>query len=144
MKKRNLPSSKKEEPTRANFKRPMTEYQKVDWMYYALGDLIVNSLDYNRDRMCARLAKLTDGIRRIKEERETKPGVFVTSEYKERHDKVVQHLASCVSQLTDAWNWTMKMRNSENCDCIRTAQNLLGELIKEELLYTELPEEEEQ
>lgn len=144
MKKRNLPSSNKEEPTRANFKRPMTEYQKVDWMYYALGDLIVNSLDYNRDRMCARLAKLTDGIRRIKEERETKPGVFVNAQYKARHDKVVQHLASCVSQLTDAWQWTMKMRNSENCDCIRTAQNLLGELIKEELLYTELPEEEEQ
>lgn len=113
-------------------------------MYYALGDLIVNSLDYNRERMCMRLARLSDGIKRIKEERVTNAGVFINEQYKARHDKVVQHLSSCIAQLTDAWQWTMKMRNTENCDCIRTAQNLLGELIKENLLYTELPDEEEQ
>ena len=144
MAKRNIPSSKTEEPPKAQSKKPMTEYQKVDWMYYALGDLIVNSLDYNRERMCMRLARLSDGIKRIKDDREKNAGVFVNEQYKARHDKVVGHLSSCVTQLTDAWQWSMKMRNAETCDCIRTAQDILGELIKEELLYTELPDEDEQ
>ena len=120
----------------------MTERQKVEWMYYALDDLIVNAHDYSRDRMSDRIAMLSKGVKRILKEREDKPGLFIAPIYKERHDKVVQHLKSCISQMTEAWGWTNRLRNIDSCQCIRTAMNLLGELITEQLLYTELLDEE--
>lgn len=119
-------------------KKPMTEKQKVDWLYYAIEDLIVNSLDYNRERMGNRIALLKNGVKKVVSERVDNPGIFIKDEYRERHEKVVKALQSANDKMTEAWQYTWSMKNSEACIKLREARDTLGELIRDGMLYDEL------
>lgn len=119
-------------------KKPMTETQKVDWLYYALQDLVVNSLDYNRDRMCKRIVLLNGGIQKLVRERTENAGIFVKKEFEENHRHVVTELQKCVMLMTEAWELSMKMKNADMCEKIREAMNVLGMLVNSGKLYTEL------
>ena len=129
---------KKEPSTNSKPKKLMSERQKVDWLYYAIQDVVVNSTDYSRDRLMRRIVLLQNGIHKVVKSRTDGGNVFVKQEMEERHKLVVSELQKSAKMMTDAWHAAMSMKNADMCEILREVMNVLGELLKGECLYNEI------
>lgn len=116
----------------------MSERQKVDWLYYAVQDVVVNSTDYSRDRMMRRIVLLQNGIHKVVKSRTDGGNVFLKPEMEERHRHVVTELQKSAKMMTDAWQAALSMKNADMCGILRDVMNILGELIKGDCLYNEI------
>lgn len=116
----------------------MSERQKVDWLYYAVQDVVVNSTDYSRDRMMRRIVLLQNGIHKVVKSRTDGGNVFPKPELEERHRVVVYELQRSAKMMTDAWQAALNMKNADMCGILRDVMNILGELIKGDYLYNEI------